>query len=64
MNRDEKIAFLKEIKEGKSTIECLLPTRVRAWKQQLDNPDVFYCKEDDLYRTKDTYPVPDKKGNM
>jgi len=40
-SRMDKIKFLQNIKEGKTTIQELMPLKVELWKQHVDEPDIF-----------------------
>lgn len=40
-SRSEKIKFLQQLKEGKATIQELMPLKVELWKQYLDEPHTY-----------------------
>ncbi len=40
-SRTDKIKFLQNIKEGKTTIQELMPVKVGIWKQYIDEPDIY-----------------------
>ncbi len=40
-SRIDKIKFLQKIKEGKATIQELMPLQVEIWEQYIDEPDIY-----------------------
>ncbi len=52
ITREEKIKLLQDIAKGKRSIEDLLPFKMRLWEQDNNDPDLFYCKAEDLSRVK------------
>lgn len=53
MTRAEKISLLQDIAKGKRPIEDLLPVKMRIWVKDDNDPDLFYCKDENLTRRKD-----------
>ena len=40
-SRIDKIRFLQNMKDGKATIQELMPIKVELWKQYIDEPDIY-----------------------
>jgi hypothetical protein len=40
-SRLDKIKFLKNIKEGKATINELIPLKLEMWQQYMDEPGIY-----------------------
>lgn len=53
MTRAEKIRLLHDIAKGKSSIQDLLPFKMRTWQRDEKDNELFHCKAENLTWRKD-----------